>query len=648
MKTYEQRTEDITQKANKIKSRRKAWISAVAGACCVALIVGIVVPLSLRGGSFDINDYQNSAYFSIIRKIYDYNQKYLSDTGDSLDTVPGVDHSPGDDGNLTSKPEQGDKYEETTLNQVDGVIEGDILKRSKNYAFYLTTDWEHVNGDKLSYYFHIGAYSLRGEDSALVGECDVKADNGVTFNTAWFIHTSMTEMYLSENAETLTLVTDCYNKNYVHYTCVISFDVSNPTDIKERSRTYVAGQYLSSRKVDGELLLITKFYIPRKPDYGNPETFVPSCGALSDRKYFTPEEIYAPESLSECTYTVVAKMNESDLIVTSKQAVLSYAFDVAVSNEHVFVIRNEYEYTQNDRVVEDLNHADAGKANFRHYSEIVCLSYTDELKNIGCIRLDGSIVDRYSLDEKDGILRVVTQTMHQIYTVMPGSRRNPYTSVMLDESNRSASLFCVGLENMTIVSRVENFADNGETVQAVRFDGDSAYVCTAIVSTDPVFVFDLSDIYNITYKDTGTIPGYSINLIKFGDYLLGIGYGEMRDTLKIELYKETDSRVESVAIYEKHECTFSAEYKAHFIDAEHGLVGLQIYDYEHPENKEVFVLLKFDADALCWNVALWHDLDSRLDLTRAFYSDGLYLIGSDAPLTFFSESEIGVKPGALQ
>ena len=115
----------------------------------------------------------------------------------------------------------------------------------------------------------------------------------------------------------------------------------------------------------------------------------------------------------------------------------------------------------------------------------------------------------------------------------------------------------------------------GEEATAVRFDGVYAYVCTAevITLTDPVYFFDLSDLSNITYTDTGTIDGFSTSLIQLEDgYLLGIGYNEERN-LKIEIYEETESGVQSVCTYEKA-CGFSEVYKSYFIDREKNLIGL--------------------------------------------------------------------------
>ena len=645
MKSYEQRTENITNRAKGIVTRRRAWISVVACMCCVAIVCGVLFSTMpaidpsgsiLNGGKpSDVHAYEKSDYFALIQKISDYKENNGWAGGDvevDAPTTPDVpDASAPGQGDSSG---EGDKYEETTLNQVAGVTEGDLLKRSKNYAYYVTSESERTSNGKPVYYYKISAYALLGANTKLVGEFDVKAEESVTFT----YYSSKVELYLSEDAKTLTLVTDCYNANYLHYTCVISLDVSQPSKMTEKSRAYVTGSYLSSRKVNGELLVVTNFYVPYEFDFDDPETFIPSCGTLDDRQYWQMSEIYCPEELSECAYTVVAKMNESDLEVTSKQAVLSYTYDVAVSTEHIFVIRNRSEYVQNGQTIDNLYKAEYGAVSYHQYAEIVSLEYRDGLKNVGSVKLEGAVNSRYWLDEKDGILRVVTQITRNDYLMDLDTAG--YMRPTLMESLRSASLHCVALAEMKIASSVENFAPNGETVQAVRYSGCDAYVCTAVVNTDPVFVFDLSDIHNITYKDTGTIPGYSINLLKFGDYLLGIGYGDVRTTLKIELYNETDSSVESVAIFEQENCSFSTEYKAHFIDFERQLVGLAIVDYSRPYNKGIYLLLQFDSETQTWRELLRQELSGGMQLARAFYADGLYLIGSNTSMRFFSESAL--------
>lgn len=141
----------------------------------------------------------------------------------------------------------------------------------------------------------------------------------------------------------------------------------------------------------------------------------------------------------------------------------------------------------------------------------------------------------------------------------------------------------------------------------------------------------MSDYGNITYKDTGTIPGYSLSLTKFKyDTLLGIGYGDSTRDLKIEIYRESDSAVESVAVYELENTDFSQEYKAYFIDAERGIIGLGIYDDTIiPDQSSRYIFLRYDGYTL-EKVAQVSMKYAQVDDMRACIADGFaYLFGHE-------------------
>ena len=193
------------------------------------------------------------------------------------------------------------------------------------------------------------------------------------------------------------------------------------------------------------------------------------------------------------------------------------------------------------------------------------------------------------MDEKDGLLRVFTTVNEAKLSVYASAKTqdemnaidpSDYTAEELrSDFITSASLYCIDLKKMSICASVVKFAPKGESVQSARFDGDKAYVCTAVVFDDPVFVFDLSDLNNITYKDTGTIQGYSHSLIELGNgYLLGIGQSD-RTTTKIELYKETENSIVSVDVVELEYGYSSSNYKAYYINREKGVFGFAYYDY---------------------------------------------------------------------
>ena len=137
-------------------------------------------------------------------------------------------------------------------------------------------------------------------------------------------------------------------------------------------------------------------------------------------------------------------------------------------------------------------------------------------------------------------------------------------------------------------------------------------------------MFDLSDINNITYKETGTIEGFSTSLINMGNgFLLGIGDGGQG--LKLEIYKETPTGVESYCKYEYRFGDYSSDYKAYYVDRENQLIGLGIWQ-RALEMRSGYVVLHFDGTSL--TEVLYEDVEGSFDKMRAVYIDGyMYIFG---------------------
>ena len=237
------------------------------------------------------------------------------------------------------------------------------------------------------------------------------------------------------------------------------------------------------------------------------------------------------------------------------------------------------------------------------------------------------------MDQHEGILRVVTSTA---VTTVRETVFDGYASLDTNERRFNVNLYCVDVNTWEIAASVIGFAPDGEDAQSVRFDGYNAYVCTAevITITDPVYFFDLSDLNNITWKDTGTIDGYSTSLIELGDgYLLGIGYGDKRH-LKVEVYEEAEEGVVSVCSYEQ-DVAFSIEYKSYLIDRESDLIGIPVYYYVDGEGYVEYRLLRFDGETI--QEILIEPMSNEISIavehciynTRAFIADGYLYVFSD-------------------
>ena len=557
MKTNAQRIDGVKEKLQKKKRARKRRLALSLGcigvACLTALNLLLFTPYPTIQREDVAVKYGQSEYCSLITELdkVTYKPERKKTYKNNFDKwigskIRGMFRAKSDrftasspDVGNTNELAKEDAYVETTDNQTAGVIEGDLLKRTQSHTFYLrqTKDGRYL----------LCAYDINGWDSKQVAQYEIALKNESGF------YGDSAELYLSEDGKQGTVVLQSYQKEEGSwqrpYVTFIGLDISGLPQITETGRTYLSGSYISTRKVDGQFLAMSEFSVRYNPNFDNPAEFLPQYGAYGQMQSVAAEDIHLPETLTSANYTLVCTLDEKTLQTQDSAAFLSYSQETYISQENLYFTRSYSE--QEPR--EDYRYRWVDK------TEITRLSYTGgTLEYKGAFSIDGTLKNRYSLDEYEGVLRAVT-TCNASYPPR-------------------VNLYCVNVEDFSLLASVEDFAPKGETAESVRFDKDKAYVCTAIVVTltDPVFVFDLSDLTNITYKDTGEIDGYSSSLINFGDgYLVGIGYDWAR-RLKIEVYAETSDGVVSVASY-VDDVEFSEDYKSYFIDRENGYIGLGVY-----------------------------------------------------------------------
>ena len=560
--------------------KRIAVLSSVA-ACLVAFVTALSLWLFLpfdKSGD-DLARYEGSEYYELIKALdsmspnrTDFRNNFDLVINSLMGIITDTNLAPGDDVpefmpsvDSSNEANSNGAYVETTDNQVEGVIEGDILKRTEKHAFYITHNAEHKA--------ILVVYELAGESSRVV--CEYLVDNYPQ------------EMYLSADGRTATIVTNASGT-----TTVISLDVSEPEEgITEKGRITVSGNYSASRLSDSRLLLTTSYYVGGVSNYDSPETFVPTVVASDGTaSLLSMSNIVCPHAPASQLYAIVTLIDPDGLEIKDCYAALSYYGDVYATKESVYLYRTFSESS-----------ADGNRYTSKHMSEILRLEYSDEgLSPCGSVVLEGSIKNQYNLDEHKGVLRAATSISENVYDER---KENGTVSRYFVSSDVNASLWLVDCEKMELITSVERFAPKGEQIMSVRFDGDVAYVCTAIRLSDPVFRFDLSDINNITVKDTGTIDGYSSSLVQLNDgFLLGIGYGgeSASNILKLEIYREADNGLESVAVYEQETVYFSENYKSYLIDREKNLFGLGSLRVDKESGARVieYLLLHFDGEKL--------------------------------------------------
>jgi hypothetical protein len=145
------------------------------------------------------------------------------------------------------------------------------------------------------------------------------------------------------------------------------------------------------------------------------------------------------------------------------------------------------------------------------------------------LRVAGAILSRWQVDERDGVLRVISQR---------GAGRTgnglAYPEV---ETFRIE-----GARSFTTLGRMTLDLPYQEGLRAVRFDRHRAYAITYF-QTDPLFVIDLSDPASPVQRGELEMPGFMFHLEPHGDRLLGLGVDrtDPSGSLNVSLFDVSDA-----------------------------------------------------------------------------------------------------------
>lgn len=569
-------TEALPKRKNTVKITKLCALVATIALMVSSLTVYLLMPYSDH-----LARYSESDYYEVIKALDKlestpvFKNRFDKLSSMALSALASFAPKGGNNIDMDAAPPTSDRgdgagdYVETTDNQTAGVIEADLFKRTSTHVFYL-------------YGSSVLSYSIEKDLSELKCSYDLDLPSDMKYKLG-----GTAEMYLSEDAKTLTVIYPYVTDENKYAVSVMMLDVENPEEIKARQRATFGGSYLSSRLVGDRLLVFTSFAFDNV-DYRDPETFVPTVTVGSETVCVSPDSIVIPEKMGAKRYTVVSVLDESTADLVGTLALLSYAETVYVSDSSVYAVGTPFRDSRGS------------------FTDITRIDYlSDSLSENMTYTVRGRVLNQYSLDEYEGVLRVVTST------------------------DSSASLYCMDKENGNMIGKVESFAPSGEEVTSVRFDGESAYVCTAVrvTFTDPVFFFDLSDYSDISYTGTGYIDGFSSSLINYGDILLGIGEDDST-TLKVEIYAEIEGAVVPLDSY-KLVGEASEIYKSYFVDREGMLFGFgaQLFTPSALEAPYRYVLLSIRDGELYELVNI--PVFSGVDMMRAFLDDGwLYVLGA--------------------
>lgn len=613
---------------------------------------GISAHISFRdNGIYNFGDYQ--AIMSALKKNlenYTLNSSAVYDTsgGTGFSAIAG-EAVPQTGNNSTQAADAGktqgtSDYSQTNI-QVEGVDEADIIKNDGEFIYYIANSSLYVLDVRDPQNMKIAA--VIADDFALT-------DNYVNYLDLFYDSSSKTLSVISSSfpcyytdviypAEDVSGISSGisndvstgvstgiaaapYNDIYPdqEYTKLQTYDVSDACSPKEIRRFYQDGYYLSSRRINDTVYLVTTKSLWYDSTL-SPEELMPSTSDGNDNWNTIPaQDIFVVNPDCADSFTIVSAVDTCSISTAAKtQAVIGQGAVVYSSADSLYITASIWDEKNCQTSSDD-----------PYKTKILSFSITGgtlTAKAAGTV--SGTLLNQYSMDEYQGNLRIAatsggwsSETSNNVY--------------VLDE-------------NLDPVSSLLGLAP-GESIYSARFAGDRIYLVT-YQQVDPFFVIDASDPANLTVMGKLKIPGYSNYLQMLGENLV-LAVGNTTYTnggsvipagLKIAVFDVTDPAnpvLKSSLIYGDSYGSSEVQYnpKALLLNQAHGLIGLPVC-FDLPSGSfgteyiNGYLLLRCDEKGNLTHDYLFKDMDTFLSygVCRGItVNDTVFLIGYNEVLAY--------------
>ncbi len=388
-------------------------------------------------------------------------------------------------------------YSETNI-QVEGVDEADIIKTDGNYIYSLSESSVVITNVKDPENIKVEATISRGN---IVPEELLLYENYLV----------VISTKVSENQEFHYY--RYYNRNN---TVVDIYDITEKNLPKRVKNFELEEPYYTTRCIDGKLYIFSKGYLREKND-----KIERNYKEDNHKKQIEFQNIKYIKDHMDNIQTLIAEL---DLNKMNDIQLSSYLIDISnayISKDNIYLLDSSYEdgkikisslFTWKGIIgfIEDLDTSYYEKTTIYkfHMDSKKGVTYQTNTK------VDGHTINQYSLDEKEGNLRVALKT----------------------EDGSKISVFN---KKLRLIGETEPVEEE-ENMYAARFLGDRAYFVT-YRNTDPLFVIDLSDPKNPTIMGELHIPGYSTYLHPYDEnHLIGIGM-DTKETINRDINGEVIS-----------------------------------------------------------------------------------------------------------
>lgn len=475
----------------------KGFKSAISAVACFAIVItalAVANPFSKNQNEPIPNTTNTTAEDSVLEtfKSIDELKEHISSYSYQTGEIPKSD---SDLGLLTqeSDSQSGGNVDRQsfgkTYQQYQNVNEGDLVKNNGEYIFHYSQE----NGI-------IRIFDKKGSLVSLIKDFEMsniviedstqEADEEVDLSEEFMLR----EFYLYEDKLIANSVIYSYSsygmaEGSTKTTIYDISDIKKPTAIKSFTQS---GALVSSRMIDDTLYIISNQMVIQSNCKSDNDYLPYTCEDDGENQYLSLKSIaYCPNNKDQSNYLVASAINVGTCEKSAKtKAILGGGTNIYCNENNLYIAVESFIFKYSGSGAGELTIIKASLS-------------PNSIDFVATGQVEGYVDNQFQMDEKDGNLRIAT-------------------TVLQDNGSQSNNIYVLN-KDLKVMGSLKNIA-KGESIKAVRFIGDTAYMIT-YHRIDPLFVVDLTDPTNPTLKGEVKISGFSSMLVPVeSNKLLGIGY----------------------------------------------------------------------------------------------------------------------------
>lgn len=483
-------------------------------------------------------------------------------------SAPMANEAAVSDGAVAKKAEAGTDYSVTNT-QTEGVDEADVVKTDGEYVY-------QVNSGRIVITKAVPASAMQVASILTFSDSSFRATE-LYVDSRYLV--VIGAMQRPVKSSTIAPEPDTTNRSsavakrmilpYPMGTEVVKaivYDITDKTAPKQVREVELDGSYVSSRKIGPALYLIANkqaiqpiyaAYRSGEEEAGQPLPLYRDSAAFEEPQTIDYSDIRYFPGFREPTYMLIGAVHlDKHEQAMDVSAYLGAGHNVYASDTHLYTAITRYEAVHTEPAVEPAMEQEAVPPQIAPSAGVATPSLLPEARSIivppaprhdnktvvykfrleqGVVKyvtqgeVPGTILNQFSMDEHNSLLRIATTTGEMWRTDEFTSKNNLYT---LDEALRP-------------LGKLEGIAP-GERIYSVRFMGNRAYMVT-FRNTDPLFAIDLTNPAAPSILGALKIPGYSDYLHPYDEHHL-IGFG--KETVEIPVKGNPRSPDQTIAYYQ--------------------------------------------------------------------------------------------------